>query len=124
MTVALVLAAGSGERLGAALPKAYVELAGRPMLAWSLRALVRVPGIERIVLVTPPSVDAGGHQRGERPGDHRPPSEDDERLGLPRPQAFAAPRRDDDRGGLEEVSRAGRQPVAPASFSRTRIPSR
>ena len=60
MTVALVLAAGSGERLGAELPKAYVELAGRPMLAWSLRALVRVPGIERIVLVTPPSVDVGG----------------------------------------------------------------
>jgi hypothetical protein len=67
---------------------------------------------------------AGGRERVERPRDHGPASEGDERLGLPRPQAFAAPRRDDDRGGLEMVRSAGPQPVAPASFSRTRIPSR
>ena len=32
MAVALIVAAGSGERLGAGRPKALVELAGRPML--------------------------------------------------------------------------------------------
>ncbi|HET8956242.1 MAG TPA: 2-C-methyl-D-erythritol 4-phosphate cytidylyltransferase, partial [Solirubrobacterales bacterium] len=31
-------AAGSGERLGAGGPKAFVELGGRPMLEWSLEA--------------------------------------------------------------------------------------
>ena len=37
--VALLVAAGSGERLGADRPKAFVVLAGRPMLEWSLEAL-------------------------------------------------------------------------------------
>ncbi len=37
MAVALIVAAGRGERLGAGRPKALVELAGRPMLDWSLR---------------------------------------------------------------------------------------
>ena len=36
---ALLLAAGSGERLGVGRPKAFVALAGRPMLEWSLAAL-------------------------------------------------------------------------------------
>ena len=44
--VALLVAAGSGARLGAAVPKAFVEVAGRPMLEWSLDAL-RAAGIAR-----------------------------------------------------------------------------
>ena len=36
MAVALLVAAGSGERLGAGRPKAFVVVAGRPMLEWSL----------------------------------------------------------------------------------------
>ena len=55
MAVALIVAAGSGERLGADRPKAFVELGGRPMLAWSLRALARVDAIERIVVALPPA---------------------------------------------------------------------
>jgi 2-C-methyl-D-erythritol 4-phosphate cytidylyltransferase len=58
MTVALIVAAGSGERLGAARPKALVELAGRPLLEWSIDALRQVPGIERIVVALPPGVQA------------------------------------------------------------------
>jgi 2-C-methyl-D-erythritol 4-phosphate cytidylyltransferase len=54
MGVALIVAAGSGERLGASRPKAFVELAGRPLLAWSIDALAQVPAIERIVLALPP----------------------------------------------------------------------
>jgi 2-C-methyl-D-erythritol 4-phosphate cytidylyltransferase len=53
MTVALIVAAGSGRRLGASSPKALVQLHGRPMLAWSLTALSRTPGIERIVVAMP-----------------------------------------------------------------------
>jgi 2-C-methyl-D-erythritol 4-phosphate cytidylyltransferase len=58
MTVALIVAAGSGERLGADRPKALVELAGRPMLRWSLDALSHVKGIERIVVALPPGTSA------------------------------------------------------------------
>jgi 2-C-methyl-D-erythritol 4-phosphate cytidylyltransferase len=53
MTVALIVAAGSGERLGAGRPKALVELAGRPLLQWSIDALRAVAGIERIVVALP-----------------------------------------------------------------------
>jgi 2-C-methyl-D-erythritol 4-phosphate cytidylyltransferase len=56
MTVALIVAAGSGERLGAGRPKALVELAGRPLLAWSVDALLQVRGIERIVIAMPAGV--------------------------------------------------------------------
>ena len=58
MTVALIVAAGRGERLGAAQPKALAELAGRPLLQWSIDALRAVPAIERIVVALPPGVSA------------------------------------------------------------------
>jgi 2-C-methyl-D-erythritol 4-phosphate cytidylyltransferase len=53
VAVALLVAAGSGERLGADRPKAFVVLAGRPMLEWSVEALVAA-GIEEIVVALPP----------------------------------------------------------------------
>src|ERR687897_23400 len=52
MAVALLVAAGSGERLGAGRPKAFVVLAGRPMLAWSIEAM-RAAGIDEIVVALP-----------------------------------------------------------------------
>ena len=48
---ALIPAAGSGSRVGAALPKQYLEIAGRPLLYHSLRALVRHPRIEQVFVV-------------------------------------------------------------------------
>jgi len=53
VAVALIVAAGSGERLGLGRPKAFVPLAGRPMLQWSVDALRAVPEIERIVVALP-----------------------------------------------------------------------
>jgi 2-C-methyl-D-erythritol 4-phosphate cytidylyltransferase len=53
MAVALLVAAGSGERLGAGRPKAFVVVAGRPMLEWSLEAL-RAAGIDEVVVALPP----------------------------------------------------------------------
>jgi 2-C-methyl-D-erythritol 4-phosphate cytidylyltransferase len=50
--VALLVAAGSGERLGASRPKAFVMLAGRPMVEWSVLAL-RAAGLEEIVVALP-----------------------------------------------------------------------
>ncbi len=58
MPIALILAAGSGERLGAEEPKALVELAGRPLLQWSVDVLREVVGIERIVIALPPGTPA------------------------------------------------------------------
>ena len=58
MTLALIVAAGVGERLGAARPKALVELGGQPMVQWSIDALRRVQEIERIVIALPPGVQA------------------------------------------------------------------
>jgi 2-C-methyl-D-erythritol 4-phosphate cytidylyltransferase len=52
MAVALLVAAGSGERLGATRPKAFVPLAGRPMLEWSLAAL-RAAGLDDVVVALP-----------------------------------------------------------------------
>jgi 2-C-methyl-D-erythritol 4-phosphate cytidylyltransferase len=53
MAVALIVAAGRGERLGSSRPKALVTLGGRPMLEWSVEALRSVAGIERIVVALP-----------------------------------------------------------------------
>jgi 2-C-methyl-D-erythritol 4-phosphate cytidylyltransferase len=52
-TAALLVAAGSGERLGAGRPKAFVVVAGRTLLEWSLDALRAAPSIERIVVALP-----------------------------------------------------------------------
>ena len=55
--VALLVAAGSGERLGASRPKAFVVLAGRPMLEWSLDAL-RAAGLAEVVVALPAGEEA------------------------------------------------------------------
>lgn len=53
MAVALLVAAGRGERLGLGRPKALVPIAGQAMLAWSVSALRAVPAITSIVIALP-----------------------------------------------------------------------
>jgi 2-C-methyl-D-erythritol 4-phosphate cytidylyltransferase len=53
MAVALIVAAGRGERLGPGRPKALVTVAGRPMLEWSVDALRAVVAVKRIVVALP-----------------------------------------------------------------------
>ena len=48
---ALIPAAGSSSRMGTALPKQYVEIAGRPLLYYALRLLTRHPRIEQVFVV-------------------------------------------------------------------------
>jgi 2-C-methyl-D-erythritol 4-phosphate cytidylyltransferase len=67
MAVALLVAAGSGERLGASRPKAFVVLAGRPMLEWSLDAL-RAAGVSDVVVALPEGVQAPAGCTGVRGG--------------------------------------------------------
>jgi len=52
--VALVPAAGSGSRMGGTLPKQYLPLLGRPLIAHTLSALASHPRIDRVVLVLSP----------------------------------------------------------------------
>ena len=47
---AVIVAAGRGTRFGQ--PKQFVELAGLPMVGWSLRTFARMPEIAEIVVVT------------------------------------------------------------------------
>jgi 2-C-methyl-D-erythritol 4-phosphate cytidylyltransferase len=70
----VIAAAGSGQRLGAGGPKAFVGLAGRPMLEWSLDAFRAADTVTEIVVAAPPgqhdavsgrgvvAVDGGEHR--------------------------------------------------------------
>ena len=51
MTVAVVIAGGVGSRMGAQVPKQFVEVDGRPVLFWTLEAFQRHPMIDAIELV-------------------------------------------------------------------------
>jgi 2-C-methyl-D-erythritol 4-phosphate cytidylyltransferase len=55
--VAVVLAAGSGERLGAATPKAFLPLAGRPMALFSVEAAAASHAVDAVILVVPPALE-------------------------------------------------------------------
>lgn len=52
--IALVPAAGTGTRLGDALPKQYLDVAGHPLIFHALRALSAVSRIASIVVVLSP----------------------------------------------------------------------
>ncbi|HEX5928160.1 MAG TPA: 2-C-methyl-D-erythritol 4-phosphate cytidylyltransferase [Solirubrobacterales bacterium] len=54
---AVIAAAGSGERLGAGGPKAFVPLAGRPMIEWSLDAFGASEAVGASVIAVPPGAD-------------------------------------------------------------------
>jgi 2-C-methyl-D-erythritol 4-phosphate cytidylyltransferase len=72
----VIAAAGSGQRLGAGGPKAFVELAGRPLLEWTLEALREAASIAEVIVAAPPGSEgriselgvvavAGGEHRSE-----------------------------------------------------------
>jgi len=62
----VIAAAGSGERLGAGGPKAFVPVAGRPMVEWSIDAFRACESVHSIVVAAPPGHigDFGGHDLG------------------------------------------------------------
>ena len=60
-TVAVVLAAGSGVRFGAALPKQLLPLAGRALLEHSVAAFEQAPGVDATLVVMAPG--HAGHAR-------------------------------------------------------------
>jgi 2-C-methyl-D-erythritol 4-phosphate cytidylyltransferase len=59
MAVALIVAAGRGERLGSEKPKALVTVAGKPMVQWSLDTIGSLEAVGEIVLALPPELVQG-----------------------------------------------------------------
>lgn len=48
----MILAAGSGTRMGGGEPKAFRLLGGRPMLRWSVELFDNLPGVTELVIVS------------------------------------------------------------------------
>jgi 2-C-methyl-D-erythritol 4-phosphate cytidylyltransferase len=69
VAVALIVAAGRGERLGSDGPKAFVRLGGRAMIEWSIEALRQV--CDEVVVALPPGVHAPAGTLGVLGGEHR-----------------------------------------------------
>ena len=59
-TVAIVPAAGRGERLGPGLPKALRTVGGAPLLVHAVRALARSRAVSLVVVAAPPDIDGSG----------------------------------------------------------------
>lgn len=55
MTALVLVAAGSGQRLGADVPKALVRVAGETLIGHCLNTTARVPAITEVVVVVPAS---------------------------------------------------------------------
>ncbi len=53
-TAVVLVAAGSGTRVGAATNKVLLPLSGTPVLAWSLRTTASLPYVDRLVVVVRP----------------------------------------------------------------------
>jgi 2-C-methyl-D-erythritol 4-phosphate cytidylyltransferase / 2-C-methyl-D-erythritol 2,4-cyclodiphosphate synthase len=88
--IALVVAAGRGTRLGAALPKQYLPVAGEPLLRHTLRALASHPRINGVRAVI-------------HPDDHPYYAEAARDLDLLPPVPGGAQRQDSVRLGLESL---------------------
>jgi 2-C-methyl-D-erythritol 4-phosphate cytidylyltransferase/2-C-methyl-D-erythritol 2,4-cyclodiphosphate synthase len=92
-TVALLVAAGSGTRAGGAVPKQYLPVAGKALLAHALDRL-RHPAIDEVRVVIGPGQEQLYRQAIS------------DRV-LPAPIIGGATRRESVRNGLEELARSG-----------------
>ena len=68
--VAIVLAAGSGDRLGLSTPKAFVPVAGRPLLAHAVASALACPGIGSVAVAAPAGSEDLAHAIVEPLGAH------------------------------------------------------
>lgn len=59
---AIVLAAGTGERLGAEEPKAFVRVGGRPLVAIAAAAATASKAVGSLVVAVPPGTEGRAHE--------------------------------------------------------------
>lgn len=70
-TVALVMAAGRGERFEGDTPKQLALVSGRPMIAWSIERFAACSAVDQIFLVIPPGRKDPWHTAMAEPaGEH------------------------------------------------------
>ena len=51
----VVVAAGQGQRLGAGIPKAFVDLVGRPLLTHAIESIIALPELAQLIIAVPES---------------------------------------------------------------------
>jgi 2-C-methyl-D-erythritol 4-phosphate cytidylyltransferase len=64
---AIIVAAGKSVRFGDTLPKQFHEVAGKPLLAWTIAAFERAASIDQIVVVVSPEFELLVTQKIVRP---------------------------------------------------------
>jgi len=64
----IIAGAGHGERLGAEVPKGFVELGGEPLFIRSARPFIDVEAVEEIVVVVPPGWEPAAAEALDRAG--------------------------------------------------------
>ncbi len=64
----IIVAAGSGSRLGFGEPKAFVRLRGRTMLSYSLRSIARVSDLHEAVIAVPAGTESAVRDECSRAG--------------------------------------------------------
>lgn len=89
--IALIVAAGSGERFGGEKPKQYLTLAGRPLLRHTVAAFLAHPAVTAVQVVYQPAHRAYYDEATAG-------------LGLPEPVPGGATRQDSGRLGLERLA--------------------
>lgn len=97
--IALIVAAGSGERFGSERPKQYLDLAGEPVLRRTIRAFLDHPAIDGVQVV----IQAAHRDLYDAAVAG---------LGLPEPVPGGATRQDSVRNGLEHLAASEPSPFA------------
>jgi 2-C-methyl-D-erythritol 4-phosphate cytidylyltransferase len=65
---AIIVAAGSGSRLGFGEPKAFVTLGGRPLLRYSLSTLAEIEALLEVVIAVPSGMEDRARAEAEAAG--------------------------------------------------------
>src|SRR5579885_515369 len=61
-TSAIIVAAGSGSRLGRGEPKAFVPLAGKALLSYSLATIAHISAVNEVVIAVPAGMEAAARR--------------------------------------------------------------
>jgi 2-C-methyl-D-erythritol 4-phosphate cytidylyltransferase len=65
---AIIVAAGSGSRLGRGEPKAFVPLGGRAMLAWSIATVAHLADVAELIVTVPAGMEATARREATAAG--------------------------------------------------------